>query len=109
EGLAPWPAPALFTDTGAPNFGGGMATASGLYFIGASMDNYFRAYDTDTGRELWRTRLPFGAHAVPMTYRAASGEQYVVIAAGGNALSTMGAELIAFKLPPASEPEMVSR
>lgn len=109
EGLAPWPAQALFTDTGAPNFGGGMATASGLYFIGASMDNYFRAYDIENGRELWRIKLPFGAHAVPMTYRAASGAQYVVIAAGGNALSTMGAELIAFKLPQQPGQVMVAR
>ena len=86
-----------------------MATASGLYFIGASMDNYFRAYDIESGRELWRTKLPFGAHAVPMTYRGASGAQYVVIAAGGNALSTMGAELIAFKLPPQPGQVMVAR
>jgi quinoprotein glucose dehydrogenase len=102
EGLAPWPVPALFPDTGAPNFGGGIATASGLFFIAASMDGYFRAYASEDGRELWKTRLPYGGHAVPMTYRGRSGAQFVVIAAGGNALSRMGAELIAFRLPVAS-------
>ena len=98
EGLAPWPVYKVFTETGAPNFGGGMATASGLYFIGASMDGYFRAYDIETGRELWKTRLDYGAHAVPMTFIGKSGAQYVVIAAGGNGLSKMGSELVAFRL-----------
>jgi quinoprotein glucose dehydrogenase len=98
ERLAPWPIYKLFTDTGAPNFGGGMATASGLYFIGASMDGYFRAYSTESGQELWKTQLKYSAHAVPMTYIGASGAQYVVVAAGGNGLSVMGSELIAFKL-----------
>jgi quinoprotein glucose dehydrogenase len=66
------------------------------------MDGYFRAYSSADGRELWKTRLPYGGHAVPMTYRGTSGAQFVVIAAGGNALSRMGAELIAFRLPAAS-------
>lgn len=98
ERLAPWPVYKLFTDTGAPNFGGGMATASGLYFIGATMDGYFHAYSTESGQELWKTQLKYGAHAVPMTYIGQSGAQYVVVAAGGNALGKMGSELIAFKL-----------
>lgn len=98
ERLAPWPVYKLFTDTGSPNFGGGMATASGLYFIGATMDGYFRAYSTETGKELWKTQLKYSAHAVPMTFVGQSGAQYVVVAAGGNALSVMGSELIAFKL-----------
>lgn len=98
EGLAPWPLYKLYTNTGAPNFGGGMATASGLYFIGAALDRYFRAYDVETGKELWKTRLEYGAHAVPMTYAGNSGAQYVVVAAGGSGLSAMGSQLIAFKL-----------
>lgn len=98
EGLAPWPIPMIFSDTGAPNFGGGMSTASGLFFIGASMDGYFRAYATETGAELWKTRLPFGGHAVPMTYRGKSGTQFVVIAAGGNGMTSMGSDLVAFRL-----------
>jgi glucose dehydrogenase len=100
EGMAPWPVYKVFTDTGAPNFGGGMATASGLFFIGASMDGYFRVYATESGKELWKKRLPFGGHAVPMTYLGKSGEQFVVIAAGGNGISRMGSTLVAYKLAP---------
>ena len=43
------------------------------------------AYDTLTGRELWRTRLPAGGQATPITYMSGpSGRQFVVIAAGGH-------------------------
>ena len=43
---------------GAPNLGGSLATASGLVFIGATTDKYFRAFDADTGDEIWRARTP---------------------------------------------------
>jgi quinoprotein glucose dehydrogenase len=99
EELARWPVTAMFTQTGAPNFGGGMATATGLYFIGASMDGYFHAFETETGKELWRTKLPFGGHSVPMSFRGKSGAQYVLISAGGNVFTRMGADLVAFRLP----------
>lgn len=91
-------------DTGTPNSGGSLQTAGGLAFVGATMDKYFRAFDTDTGAELWRYELPFAAHAVPMTYRlGASPKQYVVIAAGGHgALGTeVGDAVMAFALPAA--------
>ena len=38
---------------GAINLGGPITTASGLVFIGATLDRYFRAFDTANGRELW--------------------------------------------------------
>ena len=38
--------------------GGPTATAGGLVFIGAAMDDYLRACDSETGEELWRGRLP---------------------------------------------------
>ena len=67
---------------GSPNLGGPIVTASGIVFIGAALDNYLRAFDIETGRELWKGRLPAGGQATPMTYRlAATGRQYVVIAA----------------------------
>jgi quinoprotein glucose dehydrogenase len=69
---------------GAPNIGGSIVTAGGVIFIGATQDKYFRAVDEKTGSVLWETRLPAGGHATPMTYLAADGQQYVVIAAGGN-------------------------
>ena len=69
--------------TGAPNLGGSLVTAGGLLFIGATNDARFRAFDKDNGKQLWETRIPASAHANPMTYRAKSGRQFVVVAAGG--------------------------
>jgi quinoprotein glucose dehydrogenase len=99
RGLAPWP---FWFDWGVPSMGGPLVTASGLVFIGAAMDGYFRAYDIRTGDELWRDELPAGGQANPMTYRVrADGAQFVVIAAGGHA--TLGTEpgdyVIAYALP----------
>jgi quinoprotein glucose dehydrogenase len=88
---------------GMPNMGGPIATASGLVFIGAAMDNYLRAFDADTGAELWKGRLPAGGQATPMTYRLReNGRQFVVIAAGGhNRMGTkLGDHVVAFALPP---------
>ncbi|HTQ15181.1 MAG TPA: pyrroloquinoline quinone-dependent dehydrogenase [Rhizomicrobium sp.] len=82
EDLAPFTEYVL-GKTGTPNFGGPIATAGGLVFIGAAMDNYLRAFDAKTGKELWRGRLPGGGQATPMTY-VWKGRQYVVIAAGGH-------------------------
>jgi quinoprotein glucose dehydrogenase len=86
--------------TGTPAFGGPIITASGLVFIGAAMDNYLRAFDSRTGKELWRGRLPAGGQATPMTY-VWKGRQYVVIAAGGHskANTTRGDQVVAFALP----------
>jgi quinoprotein glucose dehydrogenase len=97
--LAPVPLPIRW---GTPNMGGPITTAGGLVFIGAAMDNYLRAFDVDTGRELWRGRLPAGGQATPMTYRLrADGRQFVLIAAGGhNRLGTkLGDSVVAFALP----------
>ena len=68
--------------TGAPNLGGPIVTASGVVFIGATLDRMFRAFDVETGKELWSAALPAGARATPMTY-AVNGKQYVAVAAGG--------------------------
>src|SRR3989441_11946415 len=68
--------------SGSPNLGGPIVTAGGLVFIGATLDRAIRAFDVETGRELWKADLPAGARATPMTYEA-GGRQFVVIAAGG--------------------------
>jgi quinoprotein glucose dehydrogenase len=60
---------------------GALATKGGLVFVGGG-DMAFHAYDTDSGRELMRLALPRRATATPMTYRTASGRQFVVIATG---------------------------
>ena len=88
--------------SGTPNLGGPIVTAGGLVFVAAAMDNYLRAFDIDTGAELWKARLPAGGQATPMTYRLRpDGKQFVVIAAGGHGkLGTkLGDSLIAFALP----------
>ena len=96
--MTPWfvPSPTL----GMPNMGGPIVTDGGLAFIGAAMDNYLRAFDIETGRELWKGRLPAGGQATPMSYEA-NGRQFVVIAAGGHGgLGTKrGDYLVAFALP----------
>jgi quinoprotein glucose dehydrogenase len=83
---------------GSVNLGGPITTASGVVFIGATLDRMIRAYDIDTGRELWKAQLPAGGRATPMTYEW-KGRQYVVIAAGGGEVFGKGDQLIAFALP----------
>jgi quinoprotein glucose dehydrogenase len=80
--------------------GGPIVTASGVVFIGAAMDDYIRAFDERTGKELWRAKLPAGGQATPITYTV-SGRQYVVIVAGGNgAMQTKGGDyVVAYRLP----------
>ena len=87
---------------GAPNIAGSVATAGGVLFIGAAIDNYIRAYDTRTGAELWRARLPAGGQAAPISYVSRkTGRQYIVIAAGGHMMlgTDLGDYLIAYALP----------
>jgi quinoprotein glucose dehydrogenase len=96
--ITPFPLP---IEVGVPNVGGPLLTASGLVFIGATLDSYLRAYDVETGELLWRGRLPAGGQATPMTYRVRDGgRQLVVIAAGGygRAGNTQGDSLVAFAL-----------
>jgi len=82
---------------GSPNLGGPIVTASGLVFIGATLDRAIRAFDVETGRELWKAALPAGARATPMTYEA-GGRQFVVIAAGGGGPFGAGDAIVAFAL-----------
>ena len=84
---------------GSPNLGGPIVTASGIVFIGATLDRAIRAFDVETGRELWKADLPAGARATPMTYEA-GGRQFVVIAAGGGGPFGAGDAIVAFALPP---------
>ena len=78
--LMPVPIPLAW---GTPTAGGPLATAGGLVFIGATMDERFRAFDIETGRQLWETHTPTASMATPMTYRI-DGRQYVVVASGGH-------------------------
>ena len=73
---------------------GPMATAGGLVFVGGG-EPYLYAFDKATGAEVWRGATPYRTNANPMTYRARSGRQFVVIATGGGA----DAALVAFARP----------
>jgi quinoprotein glucose dehydrogenase len=84
---------------GSLNLGGPIATAGGLVFTAAAMDNFLRAFNSQTGREIWKGELPTSAQATPMTF-AVGGKQYVVICAGGHGkLGTkLGDAVVAFAL-----------
>ena len=84
---------------GMPNLGGPLILENGLVFISAAMDDYLRAFDIESGEELWRGRLPAGGQATAMTYQL-NGRQFIVIAAGGhgNMGSRRGDFVVAFAL-----------
>jgi quinate dehydrogenase (quinone) len=81
--------------------GGVMTTATGLAFHDATQDPYLRAYDTATGKVLWKARLPVGAGGTPMTYVSpTSGRQFVVVTAGGaRRMPDRGDYVVAYALP----------
>ena len=88
---------------GSISLGGPIVTAGGVVFIAGTTDSYIRAFDVETGKELWKAQLPTSANATPMTFRlGASGKQYLVIAAGGHPKITeekLSDALVAFTLP----------
>jgi quinoprotein glucose dehydrogenase len=88
------------TPTGAPNLGGPATTDTGVVFIGATMDGYFRAFDTRSGRELWSSELQTSARATPLIFTTEGGRQMVVIAAGGHdaPFLRLDTKLVAFAL-----------
>jgi quinoprotein glucose dehydrogenase len=88
---------------GSLTLGGPIITAGGLVFVAGTFDPFIRAFDIETGRELWKAQLPDSGHATPMTYRVGrNGKQYLVIAAGGHPKITeesLNDALVAFTLP----------
>jgi quinoprotein glucose dehydrogenase len=86
---------------GSPNLGGSLATAGGVVFAGGAMDRRLRAFDQQSGAELWSFELPAGVHGAPMTYVTAAGRQFLVVAAGGHKDlgTTAGDFVFAFALP----------
>lgn len=86
---------------GTPSNGGPLATGGGLMFIGAGLDNYIRAYDSVTGKQVWQERTDAGVNANPMSYET-DGQQFVVAEVGGHqAMGTkVGDGFVAWGLPP---------
>ncbi|MFG1297567.1 MULTISPECIES: methanol/ethanol family PQQ-dependent dehydrogenase [Xanthobacter] len=58
-------------------WGGTLATAGGVMFYG-TLDGFIKARDSDTGKLLWKFKLPSGVIGHPMTYTH-KGVQYVAI------------------------------
>jgi hypothetical protein len=78
--------------TGIYNLGGSIVTAGGLVFIAATADRRFRAFDTQTGKELWVSKLEANGYATPLTYLGKrTGKQFVVIAVGPSSRFSTGA------------------
>ena len=87
--------------TGTENYGGAIVTAGGLLFCSGTRDAKIRAFDKDTGAELWSGKLPWVGSAPPATY-SINGRQFVVTASTGNKLgnqSEYGDAYVAFSLP----------
>jgi quinoprotein glucose dehydrogenase len=90
--------------TGTLNYGGPLVTGGGIVFIAATaFDRKIRAFDEDTGRQLWAGDLPLAGLATPATYLL-NGKQYVLIATGGESDGSQfdqqnGGIYVAFALP----------
>ena len=92
-------------NTGTENYGGATATAGGLVFAAGTLDKLIRAFDTETGKELWSYKLPYIGSAPPASYEI-HGEQYIVIPASGGItlkinypdLVEQGDAIVAFKI-----------
>ena len=74
----------------ATNSGAPLATGGGVVFIGGTSDGQFRAFDAMTGKELWSASPGFDVGGTAISYKGATGKQYVVIA---------GPKVIAYALP----------
>lgn len=88
---------------GMPTYAGSSTTAGGLVFYSATQDYYLRAYDAESGEEVWKAPLPVGSSATPMTYISPEdNRQYVLVSVGGASHSPdQGDYVMAFALPAA--------
>jgi quinoprotein glucose dehydrogenase len=108
EGTIRWQVPlgsfhAGVLPPGVISLGGPIITAGGLVFVAGTIDPFIRAFDIETGKELWKAQLPTSGHATPITYQVKpQGKQFLVIAAGGHPHvdeEPQGDALVAFTLP----------
>jgi quinoprotein glucose dehydrogenase len=95
------PLPGALPEWGSFNLGGPLVTGGGLVFVGAALDPVFRAFDVESGTELWQGALPASARSVPMTFEGRNGKQHVVVSAGGHdpRFGPLDNAVVAFALP----------
>ncbi len=67
-----------------PHWSGVMSTAGGLVFTGNLLGE-FLAYDSDTGKQLWKFQTGSGISGIPITWER-EGKQYVTITSGAATL-----------------------
>ena len=72
----------------APVSSGALDTAGGVIFNG-SIDRFFRAYDDQTGKLLWETRLSDVPSNAPIAYTV-NGKQYIAIGVGNGGAQATG-------------------
>ncbi|MDB5093149.1 MAG: methanol dehydrogenase [Candidatus Eremiobacteraeota bacterium] len=71
-----------------PAWGGTLSTKGGIAFYG-TMDGWFKAVESKTGKELWKFHTPSGIIGNPMTYMH-GGKQYVAILSGVGGWAALG-------------------
>jgi lanthanide-dependent methanol dehydrogenase len=64
-----------------PVWSGTVVTAGDVVFYG-TMDNWFKALDARSGKELWKYRVSSGIIGQPIVYRGPDGKEYVAVLAG---------------------------
>jgi quinoprotein glucose dehydrogenase len=89
---------------GAAGASGVIVTKGGLV-LGAGGDSALYAFDKATGKELSHVALERRALSTPMTYRAKSGRQFVVIAAGQGPTAALMAFTVQGPLTSSRQPE----
>jgi quinoprotein glucose dehydrogenase len=89
------------TGTGMPGIQNSIiVTESGLVF-GAGRDNFIRAWDSDTGRQLWASRFGGNFTGSPAMYEMA-GRQYLLVPAAGAPAGGRGAPAVSATGPQGS-------
>ena len=93
--------PKLPEKWGSISLGGPIVTAGGLVFQAGTLDPGIRAFDVETGKQLWKGDLPTSARSMPMTFAGQDGKQYLVICAGSHqpaGKAPLGDYVVAFSL-----------